>query len=70
MYVYKNKESGLYLVLSVKEMHYLCDYMTWSVSETDEISFASKFDFAKALDVLEVDNIEGFNFNEWEIIRL
>lgn len=69
MYVYKNKESGLYLVLSVSEMVFfdgLDDYLIcWYISETDEISCASKFDEPESL-LIKEDSLPGFNIDDWK----
>lgn len=68
VYVYKNKESGLYLALSVEEM-FDSDIIGWYINETDEIISASKFGFTENL-TYEQDCISNFNIDDWEIIRL
>lgn len=64
MYVYKNKESGLYLALSVKAMSD-SGIIDWYITETEEIACASKFGFIENL-AYEQDCISGFNLSDWD----
>lgn len=65
MYVYKNKETGLYLLLAASRFsEEYPDVAGWVIVETDELENATQFDYSYVCNLEET--VQGFYADEWK----